>query len=119
MYKYMIVYSYTKENLKQGVGRAFITSTAPLDNEDDICDVENRIKEDQSFKHCLITGVTLVNIETKPTINEEELKLSVESALRWVHKHLNPHQQLIITLDGVKIVSDDLFIPVEVEDDSI
>lgn len=39
------------------------------------------------------------------------LETSCESAIRWVKQNLNPHQQLVITLDGVKVVSEDHFIP--------
>jgi hypothetical protein len=38
---------------------------------------------------------------------QEELSDTVD----WVHDNLNSHQALVITLDGLKIVSDDLSIP--------
>lgn len=41
----------------------------------------------------------------------EELTKACESAVAWVEDNLNPHQQLIITLDGIKVMSDDYFMP--------
>ena len=40
-----------------------------------------------------------------------ELREVFKGAIEWVENNLNPHQQLIITLDGIKIVSDDYFEP--------
>jgi K+-sensing histidine kinase KdpD len=34
-----------------------------------------------------------------------------EKAVKWVHDNLNPHQAVIISSEGLKIVSDDLVIP--------
>ena len=42
-----------------------------------------------------------------------ELREVFKGAIEWVENNLNPHQQLIITLDGIKIVSDDYFEPIK------
>ena len=50
-------------------------------------------------------------------MNNEELTkrapLDCREVSEWVLKNLNPHQALIITHDGVKVVSDDCFIPMQ------
>ena len=45
-------------------------------------------------------------------IKYEELREVFKGSIEWVENNLNPHQQLIITLDGIKIVSDDYFQPI-------
>lgn len=43
----------------------------------------------------------------------QELLNSCKGACEWVKNHLNPHQQLIITRYSIKILSDDIGIPLE------
>ena len=47
-----------------------------------------------------------MNIKNLDNI-EDKLKDSID----WVRANLNPHQKLEITLDGIRIVSDDLYVP--------
>lgn len=42
---------------------------------------------------------------------ERYLIKACKESIQWVKDNLNPHQQLIITLEGVKVVSEDCFIP--------
>ena len=46
-------------------------------------------------------------------VDTQELLTSCKGACEWVKNNLNPHQQLIITRDSIKILSDDIGIPLE------
>ena len=41
-----------------------------------------------------------------------ELKESSKPLIDWIKKYGNPHTTIIITEDGVKVVSDELYFPI-------
>lgn len=41
----------------------------------------------------------------------DNLSFLAPSLCQWAETYLNPHQALVVTLDGVKVVGDELGIP--------
>lgn len=51
--------------------------------------------------------------------NLERLEeLSIKDLQEWANRNLNPHQSLIVSLDGVKIISDEASIPFKEEENN-
>lgn len=46
----------------------------------------------------------------------EEFKKAMMPAIKFMHKHCDPHQTIIIQLDGAELVSGDMAFSVEVPD---
>lgn len=46
----------------------------------------------------------------------EEFKKATEPAVKWLKENCNPHQQIIVEMDGVKLVSGDMAYPCEIPD---
>ncbi len=46
----------------------------------------------------------------------EEFKKAMKPAVEWFQKNCNPHQRIIIEMDGVELVSGEMAFPVEVQD---
>lgn len=44
-------------------------------------------------------------------INFDEIEKELKPAITFVNENLNPHQALVITTEGIKIMSVDLSIP--------
>lgn len=43
--------------------------------------------------------------------NLENIEEKLKDSIKWARENLNPHQRIEITLDGIKIVSDELYVP--------
>lgn len=46
----------------------------------------------------------------------EQFKKAMQPAVEWFQKNCNPHQRIIIEMDGVELVSGEMAFPVEVPD---
>lgn len=57
-YQYMVPYSFGN-----GVGRAFITRTAPMSTPEDIEDIEKQLREKNGYM-CAVTGFFLLSHTT-------------------------------------------------------
>lgn len=52
-------------------------------------------------------------------MNEDKLKefeKAMKTAVEWFRKNCNPHQRIIIEMDGVELVSGEMAFPCEVPD---
>lgn len=115
MYKILVAYNY-KRGTSSGVGRAVVTTYGLIEDEESLSDIENTLKENIGYDELLISNVNVLSTCEVPCDRTEELELATTKAVEWVKKYLNPDQQLIITYDGIKVTSDELFLPLEVED---
>lgn len=43
----------------------------------------------------------------------KEFQEAMEAAVEWFQKNCNPHQKVIISCDGVELVSGEMYFPVE------
>lgn len=59
-------------------------------------------------------NVNVKHSENDPT--KEEFKAATMPAIEFMHKYCNPHQTIIIRLDGVELLSGDMAYSVEVPD---
>jgi len=52
-----------------------------------------------------------------PEISDvEEFKKAMQPAVEWFQKHCNPHQKIIIEMDGAELVSGEMAFSAEVPD---
>jgi len=52
----------------------------------------------------------------KKDIKLEEFKTAMKPAVEWFQKNCNPHQRIIIELDGVELVSGEMAFSVKIQD---
>lgn len=72
---------------------------------------------------CVVAGKTDRSMEVPDTVVKrnygfelESFKKATEPAVAWFKENCNPHQRIIIEMDGAEVVSGEMAYPIEIPD---